>query len=219
GPLAGPGTYTVKMTVDGQSFTKELKVTAVPGSHGSDADLQAAAALQLKVRDDISAVSDMANQIEWMRKQLETEKKTVEGKAAMLTALASMDKKLKDVELRLLSESEMLSDDKYYVEAYKLYLNLIWMNGEIGGGAGDVAGSADYGPTETQVKLVVDLETQLKEAQTAYKAVMDKDVPAYNQQITGSGLKPLPTTGAPPAPIRTGGRGGGGNASDSSNDN
>ena len=29
--------------------------------------------LQLKVRDDISAVSDMTNQLEWMRKQIEDE--------------------------------------------------------------------------------------------------------------------------------------------------
>ena len=210
GPTAGPGTYTVKMTVDGQSFTQPLKVTMAPGSHGSDADVEASVRLELKVRDDISTVSDMANQLEWMRRQLEDEKKTVEGKAAVLAALSNIDKKLKDVELRLLSESEMLSDDKYYVEAYKLYLNFIWLGQEIGGGGGDTAGSADYGPTETQTQLVLDLEKQLAEAQVAYKGVMDKDVPAYNQQINGSGLKPLQTTGAPPAPPRAG-RGGGGN--------
>jgi len=207
GPTAGPGTYTVKLTVDGQSFTQPLKVTAGPGSHGSDADLGAALRLELKVRDDISTVSDMTNQLEWMRRQLEDEKKTVESKAALLTAINNIDKKLKDVELRLVSESEMLSDDKYYVEAYKLYLNFIWLGQEIGGGGGDVAGNGDYAPTETQVQLVLDLEKQLAEAQTAYKAVMDKEVPAYNQQITGSGLKPLQTTGAPPAPPHAG-RGG-----------
>jgi hypothetical protein len=144
-----------------------------------------------------------------MRKQLEDEKKTVAGKDAVLKAINDIDKKLKDVELKLLSESEMLSDDKYYVEAYKLYLNLIWMSGEIGGGAGDVAGSADYGITETQIALVIDLEKQLQSAQAEYKGVLDKDVAAYNRQVNGMGLKPLPTTGAPPAPARTGGRGGG----------
>jgi len=34
-------------------------------------------------------------------------------------------------------------------------------------------------------------------------------VPAFNQQIQGSGLTPLKTTGAPPPPARTGGRFGG----------
>jgi photosystem II stability/assembly factor-like uncharacterized protein len=211
GPLAGPGAFTVKMTVDGQTYTKPLQVTVPPGSHGKEADLQAATSWQLKVRDDISNVSDMANQIEWMRKQLEDEKKTLQGKDAALQAIAGIDKKLKDVELKLLSESEMLSDDKYFVEAYKLYMNLIWMSGEIGGGAGDVAGSADYGITETQIALVLDLEKQISGVQAEYKGLLDKEVGAYNQQVNGMGLKPLPTTGAPPAPVRTGGRGGGEN--------
>ena len=48
------------------------------------------------------------------------------------------------VELLLLSRSDMNSDDKYYVEPYKVYMNLIWLNGVVGNGAGDVAGGADY---------------------------------------------------------------------------
>ena len=59
-------------------------------------------------------------------------------------ALADLDKKMLDVELQLLSRSDMNSDDKYYVEPYKIYMNLIWLNGVVGNGAGDVAGGADY---------------------------------------------------------------------------
>jgi len=49
---------------------------------------------------------------------------------------------------------------------------------------------------------------QLKEE---YKSLMDKDVAAYNKAISGSGVTPLQTTGAPPPPPPRGGRGGGGN--------
>jgi len=42
-----------------------------------------------------------------------------------------------------------------------------------------------------------------------YKSLIDKEVAAYNKSIAGSGVAPLPTTGAPQAPIRAGGRGGG----------
>jgi hypothetical protein len=85
-----------------------------------------------------------------------------------------------------------------------LYLNLIWLNGELGGGAGDVAGSGDYGPTETANTLLFNLERELAAVQGEYKTVMEKDVPAYNSSIAASGLDPLKTTGAPPAPARTG---------------
>ncbi|HLH16509.1 MAG TPA: hypothetical protein VKX45_04785, partial [Bryobacteraceae bacterium] len=103
GPIAAPGKYTVKMTVDGQTSTAPLEILRTPDSHGSDADQQAAVRLQLKVRDDISAVSDMTNQIEWMRKQLEDEHKAVAGKAQLLQSIASIDKKLQEVEYKLIT--------------------------------------------------------------------------------------------------------------------
>ncbi|HTS27372.1 MAG TPA: YCF48-related protein [Bryobacteraceae bacterium] len=209
GPIAAPGKYTVKLTVDGQSYTQPLEILRTPDSHGSDTDLQSSVRLQLKVRDDISTVSDMTNQIEWMRKQLEDQQKTIQGRGELLKALDGINQKLKDVEYKLITRADALSDDKYFQTAYNLYQNFIWLNGEIGTGAGDVAGSGDYGPTETAIGLVFDLERQLKAVQEEYKGVMEKDVPAFNRQIQGSGLAPLETTGAPPPPPRTAGRGGG----------
>jgi hypothetical protein len=152
----------------------------------------------------------MTNQIEWMRRQLEDQRKTAAGQDALLKAMSAIDQKLQDVEYKLISRAEALSDDKYFVTADKLYLNFIWLNGEIGTGGGDVAGSADYGPTETALGLVLNLEKQLQAVQVEYKSVMEKDVPAYNQSIAGSGIAPLQTTGAPPPPPRSGGRFGGG---------
>jgi hypothetical protein len=201
GPLAAPGKYTVKVTVDGQPYTQPLEILRPPDGHGSDADIQASVRLLLKVRDDITTVSDMTNQIEWMRKQLEDQQKSVEGKDTLLQAMKAIDQKMQDVEYQLISRAESLSDDKYFQTAYKLYLNFIWMNGEIGTGGGDVAGTADYGPTETAVGLVLDLENQLQAVQAQYKNLMEKDVPAYNNAIAGSGMAPLKTTGAPPPPV------------------
>ena len=207
GPIAAPGNYTLKMTVDGRTFTQPLHIAVPPGADGTEADQQAAVKLQLKIRDDISTVSDMTNQLEWMRKQLEDQEKGAQGKEALLKAMADMDRKLKAVELKLVTESDMLSDDKYYPEQYQLYLNLVWLNGEIGTGAGDVAGTGDYGPTETDTALVLDLERQLESVKAAYGSVMQKDVPVYNRTAAAAGVEPLKTTGAPPAPVRAG-RGG-----------
>jgi hypothetical protein len=153
----------------------------------------------------------MTNQIEWMRKQLEDEHKDVTSKAQLLQQITAIDKKLQEVEYKLITRADALSDDKYFQTAYNLYQNFIWLGGEIGTGAGDVQGTGDWGITETAMSLVLDLERQLTAVQAEYKGVMDKEVPAYNQSITGSGLKPLQTTGAPPPPARTGGRFGGGN--------
>ena len=80
---------------------------------------------------------------------------------------------------------------------------------EIGTGAGDVQGSGDWGATETQIGLVLELEKTLEKVKGEYKNVMEKDVPTYNKAIEGSGLKSLQTTGVPAPPPRQGGRGGG----------
>jgi hypothetical protein len=153
----------------------------------------------------------MTNQLEWMRKQLEDETKANSGKMNLLKMIADINKRLEDVEYQLITRADALSDDKYFQTAYNLYQNFLWLNGEIGTGAGDVQGSGDWGATETQIGLVLDLEKTLEKVKGEYKAVMDKDVPSYNKSIEGTGLKPLPTTGAPPPPARQGGRFGGGN--------
>ena len=212
GPLAAPGKYTLKMTVDGREYSEPIEVLRMPDAHGSDADLQASTSLQVKVRDDLNRVSDMTNQLEWMRRQLEDQRKTLAtqtGKEALRQSMDGIDKKMQDVEYQLISRADAMSDDKYFQTQYKLYMNLLWLNGEIGTGAGDVAGSGDYGPTETAVGLVLNLEKQLQTVEAEYQMLMDRDVAAYNRSIAGSGLAPLQTTGAPPAPVRTGGRGGG----------
>lgn len=204
-PVAAPGKYTVRLTVDGQSYTQPLEVLLPPGNGGSAADIAALVKLQLRVLDDISTVADMTNQLEWMRKQIEDTRKTLvaqSGKEAQVKTVDGIDKKMQDVEYQLITRSEALSDDKYYVEQYKLFLNFIWEYQEIGPGGGDVSGSADYGPTETAVGIVADLEKQLQAVQVQYKNLMEKEIPAYNQSIAGAGIPPIDTS-PPPAVNRT----------------
>ena len=208
GPIAAPGKYTARLTVDGQSFTQPLEILRPPNSHGSDNDLQSSVRLQVKVRDDISAVSDMVNQIEWMRKQVEDSGKSAQGKEALLKSMDALDRKMQDVEYKLITREDALSDDKYFTTQYKLYLQLIWLNGEIGTGGGDVAGSADYGPTETAMSMVFGLEKELDAVRAEYKNLMEKDVPAFNSSLSGSGVNPVLTTAPPPATPPRGNRGG-----------
>jgi photosystem II stability/assembly factor-like uncharacterized protein len=200
GPIASPGKYTVRLTVDGQSYTQPIEILLPPGSHGSEDDIQASVRLQVRVRDNLSTVSDMTNQIEWMRKKLEDDHKKFASQTDLLRRVQVIDQKLQDVEYKLISRNDALSDDKYFISQFKLYMNFMWLEGEIGSGLGDVAGSGDYGPTETALSLVLGLERELQSVQAEYKSVMEKDVPAYNRSIAGTGLTTLQTTGAPPPP-------------------
>jgi hypothetical protein len=193
GPLATPGRYTVKLTVDGQSSSQPLEILRDPRVPTSVADLDLSVKLQLRLRDDISAAADMINSIEIMRKQLEDVQKAYKDdptRVELLKQVAAMDKKLFDVESKLLEPAQMTSDDKYFQQAYRVYMNLIWLNGEVGPGAGDVSGGADFPPTDTSISLMETIEKDLTGAKADYKRVMEQEVPAFNRSV-GSAIAPL----------------------------
>jgi hypothetical protein len=145
--------------------------------------------LQLRLRDDISAAADMINSIEIMCRQLEDLQKAYRddaSKAALLKQIVDMDKKLFEVESKLLEPAQMTSDDKYFQQAYRVYMNLIWLNGEVGPGAGDVSGGADFPPTDTSVSVMESIENDLTGAKADYKRLMEQDVPAFNRAVAGA---------------------------------
>jgi len=195
GPIVVPGRYTVKLTVDGQSQTQPLEIVRDPKVPTPVADLDLSVRLQLRLRDDISAAADMVNAIEVMRKQLEDVQKAYRNdktKEALLKQIADMDKKLFEVESKLLEPAQMTSDDKYFQQAYRVYMNLIWLNGEVGPGAGDVAGGADFPPTDTSVGVLETVEKDLNTAKGDYKRLLEQDVPAFNRAVGGA-MMPLIT--------------------------
>ncbi len=82
GPLAVPGTYTAKLTVDGRTLETKVTVRPDPRVHASQADLEAQLALALEVRDDVSRLTDMVNSIRSLRQQLENRIETLKGNTA-----------------------------------------------------------------------------------------------------------------------------------------
>ncbi|HUD67082.1 MAG TPA: hypothetical protein VMQ17_21040 [Candidatus Sulfotelmatobacter sp.] len=112
-------------------------------------------------------------------------------KAELLKAAEDMDKKLLAIENQLASPALLNSDDKYFVEPYKVYLNLIWLNAEVGTGGGDVAGGADFAPTDTQMELLQGFETEMAGVDADYQKAMKEDLPAFNRTLVGSNVAPL----------------------------
>jgi hypothetical protein len=184
-PLAAPGKYQVRVSVDGTSFTQPFEVLKDPAIAASLEDLQLSTTTQIRIRDDITQTSDMVNRMEIWRKQIEDHLKTNGAKASTAKALADLNKAILDVELKLVSRSEMLSDDKYFPEAYKVYMNLIWLSGGVGQGASDEAGSIDYKPTDTQMKVFTQIQGEVEKAEGGYLRLVRSELPAFNKQMSG----------------------------------
>ncbi|HXC20052.1 MAG TPA: hypothetical protein VNV13_01130, partial [Steroidobacteraceae bacterium] len=228
GPIVAPGTYSVRLKVDGQSYTQPLMVLPDPHAPGSAADIDLSVKTLLKIRDDISSVSDTVNHMEWLRKQIEVietmlrpGKKPDQSKAPpaeaddeddaepaaappralieaqeqqkkqLLAAAEELDKKLQGVESRLVSRALRNSDDKYFIEPYGAYLDLIWLNAEVGTGGGDVAGSADFAPTETQLGLLKSYEAEAASVDSDYRKILQNDLPLFDRALESANLAPL----------------------------
>lgn len=197
GPLVPPGTYTARVTTpDGKTYNQSFTVVANPSSPEAPEQTADRVKTLLHVRDDISSVSAMVNQIEWLRKQLQTvestlkaDKKSDHGKT--LQSIKDMDKKIQDLENQLLSPELAASDEKSYLAPYGLYLYLIWFNGELGTGAGDVYGDPGYPPTDASVQVLQQLDQKLSAAQAQYHTLMQQDLPQFDQMLIRENIFPL----------------------------
>jgi photosystem II stability/assembly factor-like uncharacterized protein len=185
GILYGPGSYAVRMNTNGKSYTQPFRIVRDPAVRGSDEDIALNSVTQRRIVSDIDTTVSMINQIEIVRKQIEDRLKAPGISAATAKALRQLDQNAMNVELQLLSRTELNSDDKWFVEQYKIYLNLIWLYGEVGTGAGDVAGGADYRPTDAQMETLSQIEKDLARAKQDYREFMDRTIDTYNKSAPG----------------------------------
>jgi photosystem II stability/assembly factor-like uncharacterized protein len=183
-PRAAPGRYTVRMSYGGQQTSQPFEIWRDVTSPSSDADLVASSELQRNVVTALNEVTDKINRIEVMRMQVEDLRKEHAQNRALDQALAGIYKRMYDTELHFLSRTEMHSDDKWYVEKYKLYLNLVWLLGEIGGSASDVAGGVAYRPTNGSISAFQEHMRALETARTDFNRLM-QDVEAFNRTHAG----------------------------------
>jgi len=131
-----------------------------------------------------------------LRKQVEDALKTSAGQDGAGDALRELDRKMLEVELKLVSRTELHSDDKWFVEPYKVYLNLVWLAGEVGTGAGDVAGGAEFRPTDAELATLAQLERELAQAKAEFDTLLQTVVPAFNQAMSGK-IAPIAEKQAP----------------------
>ena len=183
-PRAAPGKYQVRFTYNGQKVTQPFEVIRDVTLPSTVDDLVSSTSLQRNIVKTIDEVTDKINRIEIMRMQVEDLRKENAAAAALDQALAAIAQKMYETELHFLSRTEMHSDDKWYVEKYKLYMNLVWLLAEVGGSGGDVAGGVGYKPTSAALNVFEDRLRDLTTARADFETLM-KEVAAFNKAHAG----------------------------------
>lgn len=181
GPVVAPGTYTVKLTVNGESVSAPLVVMKDPGSEGTIQDVQQQVALALGIRDSLDHVVAIINDIEVLRSQLAMLKSTATYTDVAKPAEA-LNKKLLAVEGQLVDVKLTGAGEDPFRNPMRLYGRLSALLEQVGNQ------SADYLPTDQHRQVFGIMNADVKAQVDAFAKLNMQDVPALNRVLKAKGM-------------------------------
>jgi len=185
GPMAPPGTYQVRLTVDGNAVsTQDFKLLPDPRIKGAtQADYDAKFALEMKIRDEFSAANDAVKTIRYVFYQLDQDGKSIPKKQK-----SAFDKAAKPLRATLQDVSDSLYQSKSHASEDPLNYP-IRLNNRIGALMG-VVSSAEGRPTQQSYE-VYDLLSKLIDIQLGRMREAMKGVDKVNGVLEAAGMKPV----------------------------
>jgi hypothetical protein len=183
GPVVLPGTYTVGMTVNGQSYRQPLTVVKDPRSSASDADLREQFDFLMRVHDKTNQANDGVKMIRSVKAQLadRTRKMPPDKSAAFAAATKSLIDRLSAIESEIYQVKNQSGQDP---------LNYpIRLNNKIAALSG-VVGGTDAKPTSQSYIVFNDLSAQLDRQLSAMRGALII-LPAVNASLKAAGLPPI----------------------------
>ena len=181
GPLALPGSYSVRVTVNGgESKTQPFRITEDPRSTASPADLQAQFDLAMQVRDKLSAANQAVIDVRKIRDQVNDRLGKTQA-ADLHSAGDALNKKLTGVEEAIYQVKNRSGQDP---------LNFpIKLNNRIGYLLGVIEGWQDARPTDQTYTIFKQLSAELDAQLAILKAAESGDLAAFNRQLVAANLQ------------------------------
>jgi photosystem II stability/assembly factor-like uncharacterized protein len=177
GPLALPGEYQVRLTVDGKSQTQPFKIVPDPRLQVTQEDLKKQFDLMQQILGKVTQVHDAVRQIRDIRAQMTAvNKRLKEEKNPSAKELAdagsALDKKMTVVEEALIQTKAKSGQD---VLNYPIRLNNLLV------ALGGIVSSADASPTKQDYEMYDDLSKQADEQLAKWNEIVKTDLAAYNR--------------------------------------
>jgi photosystem II stability/assembly factor-like uncharacterized protein len=183
GPVVLPGTYGVRLNVNGQHYTQPFTLVRDPRTTASDADLREQFDLLMRIRDKTSQANDAVRTIRNLKAQLADRTQRFTGPRAATFAQVAKDlsSKLSVVESEIYQVKNQSSQDP---------LNYpIKLNNKIAALAG-VVGGVDAKPTSQSYTVFTDLSSQLdRQLQAMRGSIVALQV--INDMLKEAGLPPV----------------------------
>ena len=184
GPLALPGTYSARLTIDDWSMTQPFTLLRDPRVAVSAADLAEQFQLQIQIRDTLSAIATGVNTIRSLTRQLADWATRLgdspsDGTATVLAAIAALQQQLAAVEA-VLVQAELTSDGDTLNYREQLFEKL--------GALPAVVGSADARPTAQSYAVYDKLAGQAGEQLTVLATLINGDLALLNKALAELGV-------------------------------
>jgi photosystem II stability/assembly factor-like uncharacterized protein len=174
GPLVAPGTYTVRLTVDGQSESEPLTVKMDPRVHTSQEDLVALHALQMAMADALSAAAKADLEAHAVEEQL-----SAPDNAALQPQFAPYNAALKAV----IDGAQHGPGESSGTEQHA---GLDEVNGEAGGVYAELEMS-DHPPTEALKEAATHIQSEEQQVVPLWEDFKAKQLPALNEILRKAG--------------------------------
>lgn len=185
--LHPPGTYTVRLTVDGATQTQPLVVRKDPNSAGTEADIAAQTQVVSALRDELNTAAAAVSRIESARVQLEALPRLTTD-TAMRRAAVAMNQKLVDLEMNLVDLRQTGGGQ----DGVRFGSKLISKIGYLANGMAN----GDFKPTNQHLEVQQILATDLRTHLAALNALMSGDLVALNDQLKAKNLAVIVDRGA-----------------------
>lgn len=172
GPLVIPGTYQVRLTVDGQSQMQPFVVKKDPRAPTTPEDFQKQLALALQIRDKLTQANQGVSRIREARRQLDAY--AASANQTVAAAAKELTKHLTAVEEELYQTKNRSNQDP---------LNFpIKLNNKLAALAGVVA-ATDVAPTVQASMVYEDLASQVNGQLTKLERLLKDEVAAFNRLV------------------------------------
>jgi photosystem II stability/assembly factor-like uncharacterized protein len=185
GPMAAPGEYTLRLTVDGVSSTQPLVIEADPRSSTPVADIEAQVAFALDVRDQMARITEMVLTIRGLREQLvdrnsrladdpEASELVATGKT-LITGLSAVEEAIHNPHAEV--DYDILGGRH---GGAKLYSRLGWLF--------NTARQHDGPPTQGMTEVSEAIETELAAQESVLDELVKRDLAKLNSLAREKGV-------------------------------
>ena len=186
GALAMPGVYTLKLTVDGKSYTQSVTVKNDPRSPATVTDVRAQHDLLMKINTGMKESWDGYNQVAEMRR-------AVSGLTSSSQPEVASAAKAFDAELVKVGGSTEPGARGFFRGGPPPAPDFVRVNGNMGR-ALTALDNGDMAPTSATLRgYAVDC-VQLRTVVTNWKALSTKDLTALNAVLTKNSASPIHAT-------------------------